>query len=166
MTQVLSAFRFRRWSQEKKTNVFRLALNTLFAVFLLMAVFTVWQVAGKSTVAGIAVAAVLLVALIAFDIVVRSAMFLSTSYSTQYEQHQAYIRDEQAKTQDMRNDMDGINKDRAILARENDRLSTKFSNIEDKFQELKQLMFKKRKGKTPRVSKSVKKALSSIEDLL
>lgn len=159
MTQVFSFLRFRRWTQEQKSNNFKAALQILFGVFCALAVFAIWQVSGKSTALGIALGALLLVAAIVFDVTMRAAMYLSKSHRNQYASYRQEIDQvgQKLRAAQLRADMyktQSVENTRTLDA------------VTDKFNDLKQLMFKKRKGKTPRVSKTVKKILSSIEDLL
>lgn len=159
MTQVFSFLRFRRWTQEQKSNNFKAALQILFSVFCTLAVFAIWQVSGKSTALGIALGALLLVVAIVFDIVIRAAVFLSTSYRTHSSGRQREIdnaRQEAFDAKQLANDF--------RTAHEYD--TKKIDDAREELQHLKQLMFKKRKGKTPKISRSVKKSLSSLEDLL
>lgn len=159
MTQVFSFFRFRRWTQEQKSNSFKAALQILFGVFCTLAIFAIWQVSGKSTALGIALGALLLVAVIVFDITMRAAMYLSKAHSNQYTSYRQEIDQvrQELRAAQLKADMyetQSVENTRTLDA------------VTDKFNHLKQLMFKKRKGKTPRVSRAVKKSLSSIEDLL
>lgn len=159
MTNVLTMFRFRRWDAEKKTKMFVRTLNLLFVAFFALAVFTTWTLTGIDTTYGIVAAVVLFLLVVAFDLVNRASIYLSTDRANFLRYKNNF--DSQAETS-RRIAVNELNE----LKVDYDEFVQKMDTLRSEVELLNTLINKKRKGKKMRLPKDVKACLASINQTI